>query len=123
MWTWIIKMGDGIKSTFTLISRVMKLEGRVTVIEEKIKALELPPKDLKDGLDYIKNIHLYQDKATGENFCPTCLGKDNKRVAIQIRTSGSEQYWNCAACNSYGTNRTNTSVSNLPRYSTDEELY
>ena len=35
MWTWAINAGKGIKSFFSIISRIMKLEDRVTTLEEK----------------------------------------------------------------------------------------
>jgi hypothetical protein len=101
MWLWITNLGGGIKSALTIISRVMKLETRVTELEEKIKTLQMPPKDIREGLSYNRILNVYDDKVTGESFCSTCLG-NKKRVAVQTKNNYGQQYWGCYDCKSTG---------------------
>jgi hypothetical protein len=86
------------------IGRVMRLEDRVSALEKKVDTLQAPSKDAREGLEYNKEMNLYHDKKTGENFCPTCLA-DNKKSAIQIENqSGGYRSWYCNRCKARGDN-------------------
>jgi hypothetical protein len=101
MWTWVTKLSNAIKTIFTFIFRLIKLEDRVIVLEKEIKALQLPSKDVREELTYNKILNVYENKTTGESFCPTCLG-NKKRIAVQIKNNYGEQHWNCGDCKSHG---------------------
>lgn len=93
-----------IKDIFSVISRLIRLENRVSAVEKKVEKLQPPPKDLKVGLKYNKMLNLYLSETSGEHFCPTCLG-NGKKIAIQIKSSGGEDYWYCDNCKSSGSSR------------------
>ena len=99
------------KDFFSLISRVFRLEDRVSMLERKIENLQVPPKDVKEGLEYDKDLNVYFNRPTGEDFCPTCIG-NNKRIAVQIKSNAGEKYWYCDNCKSHGQSK---SHRDLPR--------
>ena len=90
-----------VKNVFGLISRVMKLEERVSVLEKKIDSLQAPQPDVRDGLQYNKNWNYHEDARTGECFCPTCLG-NGKKIAVKVYDSGYGQRWDCSQCKAWG---------------------
>jgi ribosomal protein L37AE/L43A len=110
---WFTNLISGIKSVVTVISRFMKLEDRVTILEEKVKALQVPSKDVREGLTYNKTFNVYEDKTTGESFCPTCIG-NKKRIAVQIKNNYGAQYWSCGDCKMSG------SDGKIPQYPKQE---
>ena len=101
MWIWINNIRKGIKASVTIISRVVKLENRVTILEDKISKMEIPPKDINEELTYNRTLNVREDKGTGESFCPTCIG-NGKRVAVQIKDTYGQKNWFCHNCKSHG---------------------
>jgi len=97
MWAWITTAGTWLKNAVTIISRVMRLENRVTALESKISTLQAPPKDIKEGLIYDRVWNFYSDKATGENFCPACLG-NGKKIPVYLKQGTSDKWWQCSNC-------------------------
>jgi len=89
---------QGIKSVSNVISRVVNLENRVTALEKKIEKLQTPPTDIKEGLEYNKQLHLYANKVTGENFCPVCIGNGKKIPIVMRNEDDGTTGWNCFNC-------------------------
>ena len=114
---WIDNMWGSIKPIFTIISRVMRLEDRVTTLEGRVVGLQMPEKDLKEGLLYNKVLNIYEDKTSGECFCPTCLG-NKKRIAFQINNDNGHQYWTCYDCKSSGSDGR---ADQYPRYAETDD--
>jgi hypothetical protein len=88
----------GLMSIFTLISRVMKLEDRVSDLEKKVGMLQTPPRDIRQELEYVKEWNYYINNSTGECFCPNCLGH-SKRITVVIEKFVSGPGWVCQTCN------------------------
>jgi hypothetical protein len=86
-----------IKNTFTSISRVMKLEERVSLLEKKIDSLQAPMPNVREGIQYDKKWNFYRDAKTEECFCPTCLG-NGKRIAVRLWESSLGWRWDCSNC-------------------------
>lgn len=114
---WLKSIGVWLRNIFTLISRVMKLEERVSSLENKMEIIQVPPKDIKEGLEYNKDWNYYENKTTGEYFCPACLG-NGKRVAIRLDKKSSTEGWSCPNSNCKASEWKR--YGSLPRYASDE---
>ncbi len=90
-------MWNAIKDFFTLITRVMRLEDRVSAIEKKIEKIQTPLPNVRDGLNYNKKWNYYENASTGECFCSTCLG-NGKRIAVKVQEYGQGLGWHCNNC-------------------------
>ena len=104
---------DGIKSISGVISRIVGLENRVTVLEKKLSELQIPPADIKTGLEYNQKWNFYMNKVTGENFCGPCIG-NGKKLPVVIKANESWEGWRCNNCN---TTQGEFKSREKPRYS------
>lgn len=116
--SWFNNIIDCLKNIITLISRVMKLEERVSTLEKNIETIRLPPRDIKENLEYKKEWNYYVDKITGEEFCPVCIGNGKKITISRIKDSQVEG-WHCQDCkaNKYEYKSDSSTFPNdTPRY-------
>jgi len=95
--SWLKSVLGWLRDLFTLISRVMRLEERVSELEKKMGGVQEPSKNLRDGLEYNKKLNYYEDKSTGECFCPNCLGLGRK-IPVVCGQYMLGYGWSCQVC-------------------------